>query len=517
MRWDGWPAVAASAAATALYAATLAPGLTWAHGGADGGDLLAAALSGGVPHPPGYPTYQILLRVAIALLPGEPARAGNWLSALCMAAAAGLLADLARRMLARPMPANSAPPSSGTSWHGVSALAGGLAWATAPVVWGQATITEVYALNALACMVVLWLLWRWREAVGQGETGGGWLAAAGVVFGLGLGNHLSLALIVPAALAWVWSGRPTRRALLAVTGLTLAGLSVYAYLPLAAAGNPPVNWGDPRTPARFAWAASGWLYRELPFGLPLAELPGRLAALVGDVLRQFGIWGGLLAIAGLWRLDRRQRVWWRTTVLIALVYGAFAGGYRANDAFVYLIPAWAMVALWLAAGVAWAGDATARWVRWPAAAAVVTVAALIALPVISVARFWPENDLRGDTAARDFVAAALAEAEYGAVILTATDGPTFALWYAIYGLGQRPDVTPLNVSLFGFEWYRLTLHAHHLDALMGTDMCGATPDLVQLVTWRVAERPFYRAEPLPVALPGTRELPLGTLVRILPE
>ena len=68
--------------ALGLYARTLAPGLTWAHNGADGGDFLAAALTHGVPHPSGYPTYQLLLRGIIAVFPGEPARAGNWLSAL---------------------------------------------------------------------------------------------------------------------------------------------------------------------------------------------------------------------------------------------------------------------------------------------------------------------------------------------------------------------------------------------------------------------------------------------------
>src|SRR5512139_3479464 len=85
--------------ALACYGATLPPGLTWANNGADGGDLLAAALTGGVPHPTGYPTYQILLRLAISAIGGEPARAGAWLSALSAALAVAFLADLAQRML----------------------------------------------------------------------------------------------------------------------------------------------------------------------------------------------------------------------------------------------------------------------------------------------------------------------------------------------------------------------------------------------------------------------------------
>ncbi len=53
--------------AFAIYVASSAPGLTWAHQGADGGELLAAAVVNGVPHPPGYPLYIPLLQFWLAL------------------------------------------------------------------------------------------------------------------------------------------------------------------------------------------------------------------------------------------------------------------------------------------------------------------------------------------------------------------------------------------------------------------------------------------------------------------
>ena len=328
----------------ALYARTLAPGLTWAHHAADGGDLLAAALTRGVPHPSGYPIYQMLLRAAIFLYPGEPARAGNWLSALCAAAAVALFADLAGRMLAQisaraGVQATSAAatdenrttenrttetrrtqsffrnlcvfrasvaifrtaPSSLSSW---AALVAALTWAVSPIFWGQAVVTEVYALNALLVVVLLWLLWRWREAVDAGGRGRRWLIGAGVTLGLGLGNHLTLLLLLPGAAVWLWSGqraagRTLARELLAALIAMTAGLTVYAYLPLAAAAVPPVNWGDPRTPAQLWALVSGEVYRGLLFGLPLAYLPGRMAAWSGEALRQFGgPWGVILALVG---------------------------------------------------------------------------------------------------------------------------------------------------------------------------------------------------------------------------
>ena len=275
-----WPALLAGLGAFTLYAFTLAPGLTWAHGGADGGDLLAAALTRGVPHPTGYPTYQLALRAAIAAFGGEPARAGAWLSAICAALAASLLADLAQRMLTAHENRASRPfevsETSEGSWPAaIASTVAALAWAAAPAVWGQATITEVYALNALATATLLWLIWRWAENADARA-----LQAAGLVLGLGLGNHLTLALMLPGLAAWVWIKRqdiPGTGRDLAGAGLcTLLGLLVYGYLPLAAAGRPPINWGDPVTPGRLLWTASGGLYAGLSFGLPPGDAPARL-------------------------------------------------------------------------------------------------------------------------------------------------------------------------------------------------------------------------------------------------
>jgi hypothetical protein len=532
--------------ALALYACTLAPGLTWAHNGADGGDFLAAALTHGVPHPSGYPTYLLLLRGIIAVFPGEPARAGNWLSALCAAAAVALFADLVRRMLdascstipmeeaeAAPTPPERRvlreepdpllPGQPHPTRNGLIAVVAALTWGASPTFWSQAVITEVYALNALVVVALCWLLWRWRAALDEGHQGWPWLAVAGLILGLGLGNHLSLVLMLPGAAVWLWSGRREGgkdlfRGVLAAAAATAAGLAVYAYLPLMAATQPPINWEDPRTPAQLWQLVSGNIYRNLVFGVPLAYLPGRLAAWVGEALRQFGgPWGALLALAGLWRLDRRAHAWWQTTALIALAYTVYAIGYNTPDSFVYLIPVWCMAALWLAMGLDWLWEEVEGFLRRERRASrawnLAVIFLLCAIPAISVARFWRANDLSREQEARTFLTQALSDAAPGAVILTATDDPTFALWYAIYGLGQRADVTPMNVNLYMFGWYRRSLANRHPDlveAMGGVDR----PQLGHFLTEVAASRPLYRAEPLSIAQSEFTEEPAGSLVRL---
>ena len=110
-------------------------------------------------------------------------------------------------------------------------------------------ISEVYALLGFFASLLLWLLVRWRDGGNDG-----WLWLAGLIAGLGLGNHITLLFAAPATLVLLWPqrGRWLRpRALLPACLLLAAGLGVYAYLPLAAAHRPPVDWDHPVTWERF--------------------------------------------------------------------------------------------------------------------------------------------------------------------------------------------------------------------------------------------------------------------------
>ena len=79
------PFLIAGLVAFIVYVYTLAPTITWRNEGTDSGDLATAVAVGGVPHPPGYPTY-LILGEAFKLLPfGDIAYRLNLLSAACAA------------------------------------------------------------------------------------------------------------------------------------------------------------------------------------------------------------------------------------------------------------------------------------------------------------------------------------------------------------------------------------------------------------------------------------------------
>lgn len=427
-----------------VYLRTLAPGITWANGGGDSGDFAAAAATGGVPHPSGYPTYMLLARLFIAVPLGEPAVRTNLLSAVAGALAAGCVYVLVRRLLAQ------------NGWHSqVAAGLAALAFGLSPLHWSQAVITEVYALHALFAGG-LWLL-----AAGVGtEAGKQGSRGAGVLAGLALGNHLTIGLVVAAWFVAVGLNAPRAERLRRLgwcLGGMAAGLLVYFYLPLAAASQPAVSWGDARDPAGFWWVVSGAPYRGLAFGLEGALLPERVSAWAGLVIAQFGPLGLLLGLLGLLygRTPLRRLVW--LSVVVALLTSLFAIGYRTGDSDAYLIPAFLVFATWIGLGAAWL-LAEARRVM-PRATPLVVAGLLIAV-------LWPAPgnaarvDASQDRRAICFAETVLAQAPSGAIILTQNDFDTFPLWYAHHGLGERPDVAVIAAPLLDFAWYRA--HVRHL-------------------------------------------------------
>lgn len=437
-------AAGAGALALSVYLSTLAPGLTWRNAGADGGELAAAAALLGIAHPPGYPTFLLLAHLFTQLPLGEVVVRTNLFSAICASAAAALLAWVLVHLEEK--------------WEG--ALGAGMALAFSPLLWSQATITEVHALNALFAALLLALA-TFESGEGANRHHATALAlAAGAVWGLGLGNHPTALFCAPLAGLALWR---SRRFPAGLVGFAL-GLTVYLYLPLRAA-ETPINWGNPQTWEGFRWIVSGDLYRPFIFALPLAHLPARLAAWAGLVTQQFTAPGLLVAFWGGAALLRRdRRLFFATSATMALCT-VFALGYNTTDSYLYLLPALVCLGLWLGVGV---NDLVQALGVRSESLARLGKGLVIALPLVLAIRGFPEMDLSHDRAARDFAAAALAQSPPKAILLSQRDDHTFALWYALYALGQRPDVITVDPDLLAYDWY--------VDGL--SRRCGCDPSIL---------------------------------------
>lgn len=337
-----------------VYFYTNAPTLTLE----DSGELAVASDYLGVPHPPGYPIWTLVtwffqwifhwvryygqpdgnLTLVLRSLKdvfdgggfqGHPNPA--WSVGLCSgffsALSAAFLAQLISRsggdMLRGIVKATEVLGVRHEAFIScVAGITGGLLFAFSPVLWSQATIVEVYGMNAFFMALVLLLIYRWMCRPHEDHT----LYIMAFVFGLGLTNHQALLFMAPALLAaialrdtalfrdsiagafWLIAAAlfilaykmgavtspqaiKSKQTLFVVALIFLAspiavfmierrlltewkrmlilvaaaglGLSFYAYLPFASEQNPPMNWGYPRTPEGFIHAVSRGQYEKI--------------------------------------------------------------------------------------------------------------------------------------------------------------------------------------------------------------------------------------------------------------
>ncbi len=416
----------------ALYARTAAPGLL----PGDAGEFQMAAWLGGLAHPTGYPLYLLLGWLWTHLLPiGDPAYRLNLFSAFWAAATVGLLVLLLRRV-GRRLDGRATP------WPLAIAAALAITFAVTPTFWSQATRAEVYALNAFFVTLILWLCLS-----PSGRPRGAWCA---LVFGLSLTHHRTMALFLPAMLAYflLTGTRPplTRRRF---TGLiTLAALPqlLYLYIPLRAAQTPYLHLT--LAPGRdltlyantlpdFLAMISGSVFRgslgTAAQGLGRVSLAFRF---LNDQFTPLGIAVGLLGIAVL--VGRRD---WALLALTGLGFLAVVGFgliYFIGDISDLFVPAYLVWTIWMAVGL----NALAVSLRSRVVIGLVIVLAL--LPVYLLWTGFPQRDQSGDRRARERWEAILAQPVADNAILVSNDrNEMVPLWYLQNVEGRRPDILGL--------------------------------------------------------------------------
>src|SRR6476660_234830 len=310
--------------ALVVYSWTLAPTVT----PTDSGELILAAYGLGVAHPPGVPLWIMLTHIASLVPVGNVAVRINFSSAVFAALACAMLTLVVAELLvttsffAAPRRKNKAARQESNIENSnarllmfAPAVGAGLLMAFSRTLWAYATITEVYALNALLILLVFFLVVRWRRGIieilaassAASATHDRWIYVAAFVFGLAMGvHHVTVALTLPAIAVVVYrtaglkffaSRRLLYAALISIGALIL----VYSYLPWAASHSPPMNWGNARSLQEIWWHITGRQYRVF-FSFSPSSMGPQFVEFCRMIFREFGFpWLPLtlfLAVAG---------------------------------------------------------------------------------------------------------------------------------------------------------------------------------------------------------------------------
>eukprot|EP01031_Cornospumella_fuschlensis_P033087 gene33087-40023_t len=248
--------------------------------GGDSGELVAEACQLGVPHPPGYPLFTMLSRLAIRLpatrftlindgtlgMDYQPSPAWKVNHMCCLFGAftsvlVGKSAALVLRAMVNGSYGDLSKPNS-TSGSYVSFLAS-MIFAFSPLVWEYAITAEVFALNNFLCALLLWLTLqiivdlqgcadptstRVPESHIRNKVWCGALTSS-----LALCNqhasllHISFLIVVVTSALFTYKYPGLVQLITSAAAIFLIGLSPYAYLVYASQNIPAGSWGDTTT------------------------------------------------------------------------------------------------------------------------------------------------------------------------------------------------------------------------------------------------------------------------------
>ncbi|MBI5574262.1 MAG: DUF2723 domain-containing protein [Elusimicrobia bacterium] len=327
----------------------------------DSGELTTACSVLGIAHPPGYPLYVLLGKIFTLIIPfGNIAYRVNLMSAFFGALSCGLVYLIVRS------PKSEVKLQNIGHW---TAFVTALALAFSNPLWTQSTMAEVYSFNGFFVALIIYIfLQPNNRRINPATT-----LLAIFLFGLGLGNHHTLVLLLPGiAYFMVVAGfnlRNKRNLKVATTILLffLLGFSVYLYLIIRSQQNPIADWDNPENIKNFCRVVfrtgyGGILHLEEKGGFlnrPLILFVQQMSEFVRNFVKSFTIFGFIIGIFGIFLNYRQNKKSFWFLFLFFIFIGPFfiflankpVENYTRDLLEPFYIPSIIVFAIWIGFGI----------------------------------------------------------------------------------------------------------------------------------------------------------------------
>ena len=481
--------------------------------GGDSGDLVTAATSFGIPHPPGYPLYTFLGWLASRLPWFTPAWRVGLLSSIPHALTVALVYAFVVRLTKQKI----------AGLFAAAAIVGNY------LFFLYSITPEVFALFDLFVVLLIYLLIRWSETK-QNR----YLYFASFVFGLSLSHHHVILFFVPALAYFFYKNykhyKNYNSSICVI--LFFLGFLPYLYLPIAGNGTSIINWNRPVdifsfirlvTRADYGTFVSGGYYGSL-FSQRLTQVKayGQFIVLDWTVA---GIVLILIGFVRLWKI-RRSVFWLFFLALLFLGPGFFFyASFPLVNRFTlgtyerFLLPSYVLFSILMGLGI----DGVIRWIvrkrftRGPLVKVALTgfVGLLFLLPMSrgysTVWRFWGiSTDTTADTLGQDI----LSSVDKNSILFLFRDTPLFTTQYERYARGVRPDVIAIHASRLATSDYPKVL-ARVFPQLVLPQTTGEA-FTAALISANRSRFPIFSVVPLSVA-PGLAWMQEGLVYRLVEE
>lgn len=477
--------------------------------GGDAGDLVSAIVVSGIPHPPGYPLYTIggiILTKIISL--GTIAWRVGFLSSLPAIMTLLLLYDLLFYLTKRFL---------------VSLISVLILAFTYPF-WLYSEVVEVFSLNNLFTVLLLWFAFHWSN-----ERKVKYLYLASFAFGLALSHHHIILFLAPVLIYQIFKKRNKsfQRSVPLFLLLFFLGLLPYTYVLISAHFNPPLNWQGPPTVNNFfqlvtragygTFRAAGNIAYE-----PILRLVN-VWAFFNFFLKDFRILGLILFLLGVVYLVRFNR-----QILISLLFGLFSylffifyASFPLTENFIvgtferFVQPLYIFITFFIAFGLVQIQDFfkeifAFRKVKYPLFQ--LTVSLFFIYPLGLFILNYPKiSILKRDFTAENLGRDILNSVPEGSILIISTDTPLFNSQYVYYIEKKWPKVKLIHLAKLYTHYYFGQLKKHYPDLIL-PDQTGSQKDLfASFLNKNYPKFPIYSK--LPFQTDGGVWIPYGLLFR----
>jgi len=331
----------------------------------DSGELITACGVLGIAHPPGYPLYVLLGKIFSVIIPfGNIAYRINLMSAFFGALTCGIL-----YLIIKGIEERGQRTEDRNLRAILCALCSALVLAFSNSLWSQSTMAEVYSLNGFFVALIIYLLLLPTS----------YYLLPALLFGLGLGNHHTLVLLLPGIVYLILWREKVKRSegknvfsfslfhFSAILLFFLLGFSVYLFMIVRSQQNPIADWDNPENITNFLKVVfrtgyGGILHLEEKGGFltrPMNLFVQQMSEFAGNFIKSFTIFGFMIGIFGIFVNYKQNKKSFWFLVLIFIFVGPFfiflankpVENYTRDLLEPFYIPSMIIFAIWIGFGI----------------------------------------------------------------------------------------------------------------------------------------------------------------------
>lgn len=458
-----------------IYLFTLAPSVIQI----DSGELATVQYTLGIAHPTGYPLFTMLgflfLQIPLGI---RKITQANLLAAIWSAFAIYffikvlivLLINVEEKknnIVSKKKQKTVAAIKFNEDQKIFSIIAAAFFLAFSKTFWMQSTSVEVYSFQTM--LFALILFFSFKAFSSKEEYSKSW-SLVGLSFAFGFSNHMTTLLAIPfAAILFFFKEKLTTSSIKIIFKTLVLSIPVlvliYLYLPIRAAQNPIMNWGNPINFENFWRHFTGKQYQVWLFA-SFEATKKQLGNFVSNFPSEFTIIGlfiGLIGFIFLYKIDKKIFLTTLATFLFAVLYSV---NYDIVDLDSYFLLAYMIFSIWILFGFLLLFSKLEQLLKTKR----------MIIPIFTILIFVPlasnksEVDQSDVYTFEDYTKTILNGAEKNSIILSYQWDYFISASYYFQNVEHfRKDVVIVDKELLRRSWYYNQLKRNHSDAIKKID------------------------------------------------